>query len=77
MVIESAPFSGDAVSSDGVPVVEAKPDEPVKLPASKVMSLTRARLKFAGLSELVSPVPYPLVTLIGPVVAPAGTVAVS
>ena len=67
MVIESAPFSGDAVSSATVPVAEAKPDEPVKLPASKVMSLTSARLKLAGVRALVSPVPYPLVTLIGPV----------
>ena len=77
IVIESAPFSGDPVSSVTVPVVVPKPEAPVRLPASNVMSLIRVRLKFAGLSVLVLAVPDPLVTVIGPVVAPAGTVAVS
>ncbi len=58
-------------------MVEPKPDVPVRLPVSKVMSFTRVMLKFAGFRLVVSVVPEPLVTLIGPVVAPAGTVAVS
>ena len=77
MVIESAPFSGDPVSRVTAPVVEPKPDAPVRLPASKVMSLMRVTLKLAGLRVPVLVVPDPLVTLIRPVVAPAGTVAVS
>lgn len=71
---------GDAVSSVTVPEVLPKPEVPVRLPASKVMSLIRLPLltvKLGGVRLLVLVVPDPLVRLIGPVVAPAGTVAVT
>ncbi len=84
MVIESPPFSGDTVSRNGVPVIDPKPEEPIKLPASKVISLIRAggtepadvTLKLGVARLLLSAVPPGVVTTTGPdPVAPAPTVA--
>ena len=73
---EKEPFNGETVSTlNPVPEVEVTPVEgSVSAPpfASKVLSLIRERVKLVTLVV----VPPALVTLIGPVVTPAGATAV-
>ena len=77
MVIESAPLIGDAVSRLTVPVLLSKPSVgSVMLPFSNVMSLMRVDPVTVKLAELVPVPPNGVVTLTGPVVAPAGVLTV-
>lgn len=79
MAIEYVPLSGELLLMLTVPVVASKPETgSMMLPFSKVMSLIRVEVDpvTVKLAELLPVPPRAVVTLTGPLVAPAGTLTV-